>query len=178
MGNDQLNKIAEDAFDFGSESESESESNEKLDSNSFYNTNESSSSSSSSISSSEDSLSSTSSTSDSSSSYSSSVDSSNEQVQPSNRFSALELSDSLSIPSRSVSTPISPQMGGVPSDSHMSVKLYIQMEYYENGTLDDLIQTGTVCLFFLIDHSYIKISVVFGRFYSMYFFLLDFMNSF
>lgn len=145
-GNDGLNQIAEDAFDF------ESESNEKSKSNRFCETSDSSSSSSSS-SYSEDSLSTTSSDSDSSSSYSSTADSSTENVQQSNRFSALELSDSLSIPTRSTTNRLSPQANSTPSDTHMPAKLYIQMEYYKNGTLDDLIQSGKVSLIWLWNES-------------------------
>ena len=70
-------------------------------------------------------------------------------------------------------------MNGNQPDSHMSAKLYIQMEYYENGTLDDLIQSGHVCVVFPMNRSCIKISVVFGRSYSTYTFLLfGFTNSF
>ena len=149
-GNDGLNQIAEDAFDF------ESESNEKSKSNRFSETSDSDSSSSSSSSSSsysEDSLSTTSSDSDSSSSYSSTADSSTENVQQSNRFSALELSDSLSIPTRSTTNRLSPQANSTPSDTHMPAKLYIQMEYYKNGTLDDLIQSGKVSIDWLWSES-------------------------
>ena len=148
-GNDGLNQIAEDAFDF------ESGSNEKSKSNRFCETSDSDSSSSSYSSSSysEDSLSTTSSDSDSSSSYSSTADSSTENVQQSNRFSALELSDSLSIPTRSTTNRLSPQANGTPSDTHMPARLYIQMEYYKNGTLDDLIQSGKVSLIWLWNES-------------------------
>ena len=140
-----MNQIAEDAFDF--ESGSGSGSNEKSKSNRFCETSDSDSdsdsdsSSSSSSSYSEDSLSTTSSDSDSST-----ADSSTENVQQSNRFSALELSDSLSIPTRSTTNRLSPQANGTPSDTHMSAKLYIQMEYYKSGTLDDLIQSGIVSI--------------------------------
>ena len=150
-GNDGLNQIAEDAFDF------ESGSNEKPKSNRFCETSDSdsdsSSSSYSSSSYSEDSLSTTSSDSDSSSSYSSTADSSTENVQQSNRFSALELSDSLSIPTRSTTNGLPPQANSTPSDTHMPAKLYIQMEYYKNGTLDDLIQSGKVSLIWLWNES-------------------------
>ena len=150
-GNDGLNQIAEDAFDF------ESESNEKSKSNRFCETSDSSSSSSSSSYSSssysEDSLSTTSSDSDSSSSYSSTADFSTENVQQSNRFSALELSDSLSIPTRSTTNGLPPQANSTPSDTHMPAKLYIQMEYYKNGTLDDLIQSGKVSIDWLWNES-------------------------
>ena len=150
-GNDGLNQIAEDAFDF------ESGSNEKSKSNRFCETSDSdsdsSSSSYSSSSYSEDSLSTTSSDSDSSSSYSSTADSSTENVQQSNRFSALELSDSLSIPTRSTTNRLSPQANSTPSDTHMPAKLYIQMEYYKNGTLDDLIQSGKVSIDWLWNES-------------------------
>lgn len=145
-GNDGLNQIAEDAFDF--ESGSGSGSNEKSKSNRFCETSDSDfdSSSSSSSSYSEDSLSTTSSDSDSSYFYSSTADSSTENVQQSNRFSALELSDSLSIPTRSTTNGLPPQANSTPSDTHMPAKLYIQMEYYKNGTLDDLIQSGKVSI--------------------------------
>ena len=150
-GNDGLNQIAEDAFDF------ESGSNEKSKSNRFCETSDSSSSSSSSSYSSssysEDSLSTTSSDSDSSSSYSSTADFSTENVQQSNRFSALELSDSLSIPTRSTTNGLPPQANSTPSDTHMPAKLYIQMEYYKNGTLDDLIQSGKVSIDWLWNES-------------------------
>ena len=154
-GNDGLNQIAEDAFDFESESNEKSKSNrfcETSDSDSDSDSNSSSSSYSSS-SYSEDSLSTTSSDSDSSSSYSSTADSSTENVQQSNRFSALELSDSLSIPTRSTTNRLSPQANGTPSDTHMPAKLYIQMEYYKNGTLDDLIQSGKVSIDWLWNES-------------------------
>ena len=154
-GNDGLNQIAEDAFDFESESNEKSKSNrfcETSDSDSDSDSNSSSSSYSSS-SYSEDSLSTTSSDSDSSSSYSSTADSSTENVQQSNRFSALELSDSLSIPTRSTTNRLSPQANSTPSDTHMPAKLYIQMEYYKNGTLDDLIQSGKVSLIWLWNES-------------------------
>ena len=143
-----MNQIAEDAFDFESGSGSGSGSNEKSKSNRFCETSDSDfdSSSSSSSSYSEDSLSTTSSDSDSSSSYSSTADSSTENVQQSNRFSALELSDSLSIPTRSTTNRLSPQANSTPSDTHMPAKLYIQMEYYKSGTLDDLIQSGIVSI--------------------------------
>ena len=150
-GNDGLNQIAEDAFDF------ESGSNEKSKSNRFCETSDSdsdsSSSSYSSSSYSEDSLSTTSSDSDSSSSYSSTADSSTDDVQQSNRFSALELSDSLSIPTRSTTNGLPPQANSTPSDTHMPAKLYIQMEYYKNGTLDDLIQSGKVSIDWLWNES-------------------------
>ena len=154
-GNDGLNQIAEDAYDFESGSGSGSGSNEKSKSNRFCETSDSDfdSSSSSSSSYSEDSLSTTSSDSDSSSSYSSTADSSTENVQQSNRFSALELSDSLSIPTRSTTNRLSPQANSTPSDTHMPAKLYIQMEYYKNGTLDDLIQSGKVSLIWLWNES-------------------------
>ena len=147
-GNDGLNQIAEDAFDFESGSGSGSGSNEKSKSNRFCETSDSDfdSSSSSSSSYSEDSLSTTSSDSDSSYFYSSTADSSTENVQQSNRFSALELSDSLSIPTRSTTNGLPPQANSTPSDTHMPAKLYIQMEYYKNGTLDDLIQSGKVSI--------------------------------
>lgn len=162
-GNDRLNQIAEDAFDFGpesesgleSESESESVSYEKSKSHRFGETSESDSDSDPDSdyysSYSEESLSTT--NSDSDSSPSSTADSSSAIVQQSNRFSALELSDSLSIPTRSTTTGLSPQANCDQSDTHMSVKLYIQMEYYENGTLDDLIQSGKVSIVWISTES-------------------------
>lgn len=160
-GNDRLNQIAEDAFDFGpesesgleSESESESVSYEKSKSHRFGETSESDSDPDSDYYSSysEESLSTTSS--DSDSSPSSTADSSSAIVQQSNRFSALELSDSLSIPTRSTTTGLSPQANCDQSDTHMSVKLYIQMEYYKNGTLDDLIQSGKVSIVWISTES-------------------------
>ena len=166
-GNDRLNQIAEDAFDFGpesesgleseSESESESVSYEKSKSHRFGETSDSDSDSDSNPDSdyyssySDESLSSTSS--DSNSSPSSTADSSSAIVQQSNRFSALELSDSLSIPTRSTTAGLSPQANCDQSDTHMSVKLYIQMEYYKNGTLDDLIQSGKVSIVWISTES-------------------------
>ena len=162
-----MNQIAEDAFDFGpesesgleseSESESESVSYEKSKSHRFGETSDSDSDSNSNPDSdyyssySDESLSSTSS--DSNSSPSSTADSSSAIVQQSNRFSALELSDSLSIPTRSTTAGLSPQANCDQSDTHMSVKLYIQMEYYKNGTLDDLIQSGKVSIVWISTES-------------------------
>ena len=160
-----MNQIAEDAFDFGpesesgleseSESESESVSYEKSKSHRFGETSDSDSDSNPDSdyysSYSEESLSTTSS--DSNSSPSPTADSSSAIVQQSNRFSALELSDSLSIPTRSTTTGLSPQANCDQSDTHMSVKLYIQMEYYKNGTLDDLIQSGKVSIVWISTES-------------------------
>ena len=162
-----MNQIAEDAFDFGpesesgleseSESESESVSYEKSKSHRFGETSDSDSDSDSNPDSdyyssySDESLSSTSS--DSNSSPSSTANSSSAIVQQSNRFSALELSDSLSIPTRSTTAGLSPQANCDQSDTHMSVKLYIQMEYYKNGTLDDLIQSGKVSIVWISTES-------------------------
>ena len=152
-GNDGLNQIAEDAFDFESGSNEKSKSNRFCETSDSDSDSDSDSSSSSSSSYSEDSLSTTSSDSDSSSSYSSTADSSTENVQQSNRFSALELSDSLSIPTRSTTNGLPPQANSTPSDTHMPARLYIQMEYYKNGTLDDLIQSGKVSLIWLWNES-------------------------
>ena len=164
-----MNQIAEDAFDFGpesesgleseseSESKSESVSYEKSKSHRFGETSDSDSDSDSNPDSdyyssySEESLSTT--NSDSDSSPSSTADSSSAIVQQSNRFSALELSDSLSIPTRSTTAGLSPQANCDQSDTHMSVKLYIQMEYYKNGTLDDLIQSGKVSIVWISTES-------------------------
>ena len=156
-----MNQIAEDAFDFGPESESglesesESVSYEKSKSNRFGETSDSDSDSNPDSdyysSYSEESLSTT--NSDSDSSPSSTADSSSAIVQQSNRFSALELSDSLSIPTRSTTAGLSPQANCDQSDTHMSVKLYIQMEYYKNGTLDDLIQSGKVSIVWISTES-------------------------
>lgn len=124
--NSRLDEIANDAFVYGSDTESKSS-----DSDTTSSTQSTSSSESDSYS--------------YSYSYSSS-EYSEESNNDSNRFAALatSLSDSFNPPSRSQATNDSnPDIVEEPS-SHPSVKLYIQMEYYKNGTLDDLIQSGNV----------------------------------
>ena len=122
--NSRLDEIANDAFVYGSDTDSTSS-----DSDTTSSTQSSSSSESDFY----------------SYSYSTS-DYSEESNNDSNRFAAFatSLSDSFNPPSRSQATKDS-NPGTVEEPSfHPSVKLYIQMEYYKNGTLDDLIQSGNL----------------------------------
>ena len=124
--NSRLDEIANDAFVYGSDTDSTSS-----DSDTTSSTQSSSSSESDFY----------------SYSYSTS-DYSEESNNDSNRFAAFatSLSDSFNPLSRSQATKDS-NPGTVEEPSfHPSVKLYIQMEYYKNGTLDDLIQSGNVVL--------------------------------
>ena len=127
---DHINEIADHAFDYVSDSDSE-ESYESYES--FNSTSNDSTESSSDDSTSDDS---------SSTSYSSLSDSSVD-----NRYSDLFESQSVSQTDSKTNESVSTEpKKSVSSNTPKIRKLYIQMEYYKNGTLDDMIQRGDVSI--------------------------------
>ena len=119
---DHINEIADSAFDYVSDSDSES--SESSDS---YDSTESTS---------DDSTSDDSTSTTCSSLNDSSVD---------NRYAELIESQSASQTDSKTNQSISAEQKKSTSSSTPKIrKLYIQMEYYKNGTLDDMIQRGDV----------------------------------
>lgn len=116
-----INEIADSAFDYISESDS-SDSSDSNDSYDSYNSYESAST-------------------ESSTSTSTSLSETTVENRYTNLFDASSVSQTDTKNSESVSTV---QKKSSTSSTPKIRKLYIQMEYYKNGTLDDMIQRGDV----------------------------------